>query len=152
MITEAAGFALVAGIGLSQIRAQRAARARAERAAAAERVRAVQSARRAAGRRQWAGLARAGWLPVIATAADPGNPGRVLRLCRDPHGLAGRAGGRVLLAVNGSASPDGTHTTHALPVPAHLGDPLTAAAWTYDDPDDPVRCTPATYAALTRRT
>lgn len=152
MITEVAGFALVAAIGAAQVRAHRAAAARAGRAAHQAHLAALGAAWEAGRRGEWAQVFRGGWLPRIATAPDPGNPGRALTLCRDPHGLATEPGGRVLLAVNATPGPDGTHTVHVLPVPDRFSDPVEAAAWTYDDPTDSVRVTRDTYAQLVRRT
>ncbi len=104
-------------------------------------------------RGQWAPLIGAGWLPRTGrTGGRPGQPGPGHRRAHRP-GRAGRhPGGRVLVAVNATPEPDGSHAVHVLPVPDHIRDPLTAAAWGYDDPAHPVRVTPATYAALTRRT
>lgn len=152
MITEVAGFVLVTVIGAAQIHTRRAAAARAGRAAHHAHLNAVGAARAAGRRGEWAQVCRGGWLPRIAVALDPGNPGRSLVLCGDPHGVAGPPGARVLLAVNGTPGPDGSRTVHALPVPAHMSDPVAAAAWTYDDPDHPVRVTRAVYAQLVRRT
>lgn len=76
---------------------------------------------------------------------DPGNPGHTLRLADDPHRAITR--GRVLLATNPANSE-----LLALPVHPTSTDPLAAAAWTYDDPDSPVRVDAATYARLARRT
>lgn len=88
---------------------------------------------------------------VSAVVADPGNPGQVMALFTDgPRPV--RGWGRVLVAVNGTPEPDGARRLVAVPVPAHLADPLAAAAWTYDDPGHPIRCTPGVYALLTRRT
>lgn len=63
-------------------------------------------------------------LTHVAEAADPGNPGHVLRLCDGPFG-------RILLAVNGSAERDGTRRWYGLRVPPWLDDPVEAAAWAY---------------------
>jgi hypothetical protein len=83
---------------------------------------------------------------VSRVAGDPGNPGGVLAL------FASRDGGLALVAVDGTPGPDGIRALVAVPVPARFTDPLAAAAWTYDDPGHPVRCTPGVYALLTRRT
>jgi hypothetical protein len=102
---------------------------------------------------RWEPLIRGGWLHKISTSApDPGNPGQVIAVFTDPHGLAGQPGGRVLIAADGTPDADGHRRLHAVPVPPDIRDPLEAAAWTYDDPTHPVRCTPAVYAALARRT
>lgn len=114
---------------------------------------AVQRATDLAAAGRWEPLITTGWLPPITPPVpDPGNPGQELRLVVDPHGLTASPGGFVLIAANGHPNPDGHRDLHALPVPSLLRDPIAAAAWTYDDPDHPVRCTRATYAALTRRT
>ena len=83
---------------------------------------------------------------VTGVVDDPGNPAGALALAQH------RIGGRVLLAVNATPEPDGSHRLVTVPVPTHLRDPLSAAAWTYDDETHPVRCTPLMYAHLTRRT
>ena len=83
---------------------------------------------------------------VSPVVDDPGNPAGALALCRH------RMGGRSLLAVNGTPDPDGTHRLVSIRVPTRLRDPLSAVAWTYDDETHPVRCTPALYARLSRRT
>lgn len=102
---------------------------------------------------RWGPLIAGGWLHKVSTIApDPGNPGQVFAVFTDPHGLAGHPGGRVLIAADGTPDTDGHRRLHAVPVPPDLADPLEAAAWTYDDPTHPVRCTPAVYAALARRT
>jgi hypothetical protein len=54
--------------------------------------------------------------------------------------------------VNATPDPDGMHELVSLRVPRRFTDPLTAVAWTYDDETHPVRCTPALYARLSRRT
>jgi hypothetical protein len=83
---------------------------------------------------------------ITPVVDDPGNPGQVMALCRH------RFGGRFLVAANGTPEPDGTHRLISVHVPEHLRDPLSAAAWTYDDESHPVRCTPTFYAHLARRT
>jgi hypothetical protein len=83
---------------------------------------------------------------VSGVVVDPGNPGQVMTLAQH------RIGGLVLVAANGTPEPDGAHRLISVPVPTELRDPLSAAAWTYDDPTHPVRCTPLMYAHLTRRT
>jgi hypothetical protein len=83
---------------------------------------------------------------ITPVVVDPGNPGQVMALAQH------RTWGRVLVAANGTPEPDGTHRLITVPVPTELADPLSAAAWTYDDPTHPVRCTAAYYALLTRRT
>jgi hypothetical protein len=85
----------------------------------------------------WAALARS------ADRADPGNPGSDLRLYDVPADVWGSPA-RVLLAVNGSAEPDGRRRQYALSVPA-IDDPVAAAAWTYGLTKDQ-------YARLVRRT
>jgi hypothetical protein len=83
---------------------------------------------------------------VSPVVADPGNPAGVLAL------FASRDGALALVGVNATPGPDGTRPLVAIPVPSGFTDPLAAAAWTYDDPGHPVRCTPGVYALLTRRT
>lgn len=86
----------------------------------------------------------AGLTPAGPPVPDPGNPGRLLRLFDVPVRLDDR-GVRVLVCENGSRDRDGTRRTFGLTVPVTLGDPIAAAAWTYD-------VAPAAYAALARRT
>lgn len=83
---------------------------------------------------------------VSPVRGDPGHPGQVIAL------FVSRDGAVALVAVNATPGPDGVRRLVAVPVPSHLTDPLAAAAWTYDDPGHPVRCTPGVYALLTRRT
>lgn len=80
--------------------------------------------------------------PAAPAVPDPGNPGAVLRLAIDVYGAVTEPRGLLLLVQN---PPDGLHTPLALPVPPGVGDPVTAAAWTYDVPRD-------TYLQLARRT
>ncbi len=97
-------------------------------------------------------IERLGWdtyvdeagLHLLATAPDPGNPGSHLRLYHVPRHVWG-APGRVLLAVNGSAEPDGGRRRYGLSVPAGIDDPVAAAGWSYG-------LTGAQYARLARRT
>ncbi|MBI4941141.1 MAG: hypothetical protein HY830_10375 [Actinobacteria bacterium] len=65
---------------------------------------------------------------AVGTAADPGNPGRVLRLFH-VTGPTARLG--VLLCTD-PAGADGAGRTVALGVPVRFEDPVAAAAWTYD--------------------
>ncbi|WP_285496901.1 DUF6745 domain-containing protein [Actinomadura sp. NBRC 104425] len=96
-------------------------------------------------------IERIGWdayieqagLRLVAEAADPGNPGCVLRLYDVPWGSGGT--GRVLLAVNGSVDRDGHRRRYGLSVPAGFDDPVAAAGWSYG-------LTRAQYAQLARRT
>jgi hypothetical protein len=83
---------------------------------------------------------------VSPVVDDPGNPAGALALFNH------RMGGRSLIAANATPLPDGTHELVSLRVPRKFTDPLTAVAWTYDDETHPVRCTPALYARLSRRT
>jgi hypothetical protein len=114
---------------------------------------------------EWERLARAGWhralgsggLVVVAgPVPDPGNPGHTLTLAEHSGGALGPT--RVLLATNPAAptAPTGpagaVGGVVALAVPAHVGDPVQAVAWTYDDPTHPLRTTAGTIHALTRRT
>jgi len=82
--------------------------------------------------------AEAGLVPVTAgqgrdvTAAcvpDPGNPGQHLVLYDVPERLwGGRI--RLLLCTNGTPERDGSRRRYGLTVPAHISDPVEAAAWT----------------------
>lgn len=82
---------------------------------------------------------------VSRVSGDPGNPGGVLAL------FASRDGALCLVGVDGTPGPDGVRALACVPVPSGFTDPLAAAAWTYDDPGHPVRCTPGVYALLARR-
>ncbi|MGX9887649.1 DUF6745 domain-containing protein [Streptomyces sp. NPDC002276] len=88
-------------------------------------------------------IAQAG-LRRIAAADDPGNPGSALHLYDVPRELWRRPA-RLLLVVNGSVEPDGTHRRYGLSVPAHFDDPVAAAGWTYGLSGEH-------YARLVRRT
>lgn len=83
-------------------------------------------------------IAEAGLVPVTAghgtdlTAAcvpDPGNPGQHLVLYDVPERLWGSRI-RLLMCTNGTPEPDGTRRRYGLKVPAHISDPVEAAAWT----------------------
>lgn len=97
-------------------------------------------------------IERIGWdtyiaqarLRHIATSGDPGNPGSALHLYDVPRELWSRPA-RLLLVVNGSVEPDGTHRRYGLSVPAHFDDPVAAAGWTYGLSGEH-------YARLARRT
>jgi hypothetical protein len=88
-------------------------------------------------------IAQAG-LRRVATADDPGNPGSALHLHDVPRELWTRPA-RLLLVVNGSVEPDGTHRRYGLSVPAYFDDPVAAAGWTYGLSGEH-------YASLARRT
>ncbi|MFJ9630461.1 DUF6745 domain-containing protein [Streptomyces sp. NPDC101175] len=88
-------------------------------------------------------IAEAG-LRHLATAGDPGNPGSELHLYDVPPGVWRRPA-RLLLVVNGSVEPDGSHRRYGLSVPAHFDDPVAAAGWTYGLSGEH-------YARLVRRT
>ncbi|MBT2206491.1 MULTISPECIES: DUF6745 domain-containing protein [Actinomadura] len=87
----------------------------------------------------WASYIDQAGLRLVASAADPGNPGSELRL----YDL--RRETRVLLAVNGSVERDGRRRRYGLTVPGSLDDPIAAAAWTYG-------LSAAEYSLLARRT
>jgi hypothetical protein len=89
------------------------------------------------------GLVVAG-LQLVAAAPDPGNPGAKLCLYDLPRQVWGTRS-RVLLVVNGSVEPDGTHRRYGLSVPAVIDDPVAAAGWSYG-------LTGPQYAQLARRT
>ena len=95
-------------------------------------------------------LLASGALRQVSTyVPDPGNPGQVLVLAEDPTGSLGAV--RVLIAVNGTPNPNGTHNVHALVVPRHFADPVAAAAWSYNDPSHPLPTTAAAYTAMAVR-
>jgi hypothetical protein len=79
-----------------------------------------------------------------AVAPDPGNPGQDLFLYDVPAELWGSRI-KVLLCTNGSAERDGTRRRYGLTVPAHIEDPVEAAAWT-------AGLTKDEYARMQRRT
>ncbi|GAA4878301.1 DUF6745 domain-containing protein [Kitasatospora terrestris] len=97
-------------------------------------------------------IERLGWdayiglagLRLLAEAPDPGNPGFRLRLYDLPREAA-PVPARLLLAVNGSAEPDGRRRRYGLAVPPHFDDALAAAGWSYG-------LSGAQYATLVRRT
>ena len=83
-------------------------------------------------------IAEAGLVPVTAghgkdvTAAcvpDPGNPGQHLVLYDVPERLWGSRI-RLLMCTNGTPERDGSRRRYGLTVPAHISDPVEAAAWT----------------------
>ncbi|MFF8957883.1 DUF6745 domain-containing protein [Streptomyces sp. NPDC014894] len=92
----------------------------------------------------WEAYVEQAGLPLVAAAPDPGNPGCELRLYHLPQQIWGRAA-RLLLAVDGSAGPDGGRRAYGLSVPADIDDPVSAAGWTYGLSGDQ-------YAGLARRT
>ena len=82
-------------------------------------------------------IAEAGLVPVTAghgkdlTAArvpDPGNPGQHLVLYDVPERLWGSRI-RLLMCTNGTPERDGSRRRYGLTVPAHISDPVEAAAW-----------------------
>ncbi|HEV2376511.1 MAG TPA: hypothetical protein VGS19_30600 [Streptosporangiaceae bacterium] len=98
-------------------------------------------------------IAQAGLAPVTAgdskslAAAhvpDPGNPGQHLVLYDVPERLWGSRI-RLLMCTNGTPERDGTRRRYALAVPAHISDPVEAAAWTAGLRKDQ-------YAQMVRRT
>jgi hypothetical protein len=83
-------------------------------------------------------IAEAGLVPVTGghgndlTAAcvpDPGNPGQHLVLYDVPERLWGSRI-RLLMCTNGTPERDGSRRRYGLTVPAHISDPVEAAAWT----------------------
>jgi hypothetical protein len=98
-------------------------------------------------------IAEAGLVPVTAghgenvAAAhvpDPGNPGQHLVLYDVPERLWGSRI-RLLMCTNGTPERDGTRRRYGLKVPAHISDPVEAAAWTAGLGKDE-------YARMVRRT
>lgn len=88
-------------------------------------------------------VAQAG-LRHLASAPDPGNRDASLHLYEAPPQTSGLSA-RLLLVVNGSVEPDGTHRRYGLGVPAYLDDPIAAAGWCYG-------LSGAMYRLLARRT
>ncbi|MEO6793835.1 MAG: DUF6745 domain-containing protein [Mycobacterium sp.] len=84
-------------------------------------------------------IERTGWDRFIATAgfreldraADPANPGQLLRLYDLPNRLLGGAA-HVLVATNATRERDGSRRSFGLTVPVDCRSALTAAAWTFD--------------------
>ena len=70
---------------------------------------------------------------VGCTVPDPGNCGQTLALYDVPEAIYDEPV-RVLLVTNGSVERDGTRRRFGLTVPAHIADPVEAAAWTFDFP------------------
>jgi hypothetical protein len=98
-------------------------------------------------------IAEAGLVPVTAGhsknlaaahVADPGNPGQHLVLYDVPERLWGSRI-RLLMCTNGTPERDGTRRRYGLKVPAHVSDPVEAAAWTAGLGKDE-------YARMVRRT
>ena len=98
-------------------------------------------------------IAEAGLVPVTAGESknlaaahvpDPGNPGQHLVLYDVPERLWGDRV-RLLMCTNGSSERDGTRRRYGLKVPAHISDPVEAAAWTAGLGKDE-------YARMVRRT
>lgn len=89
----------------------------------------------------------AGFKTVGESVPDPGNPGQELTLYDLPDEMrdmyAERA--RILVCSNASQDRDGTRRRFGLPVPIRFGDPIAAAAATFD-------LSPAEYVALQRAT
>jgi hypothetical protein len=84
-------------------------------------------------------IERRGWDRFVTDAGlrqigdsvdDPGNPGCRLALFDVPAQIYGEPV-NVLLATNGSVERDGTRRRYGLTTPAHIREPLAAAAWTY---------------------
>jgi hypothetical protein len=82
--------------------------------------------------------------PAAAHVPDPGNPGQHLVLYDVPERLWGSRI-RLLMCTNGSSERDGTRRRYGLKVPAHISDPVEAAAWTAGLGKDE-------YARMVRRT
>ena len=81
---------------------------------------------------------------AAARVPDPGNPGHHLVLYEVPERLWGRRI-RLLMCTNGTPERDGTRRRYGLTVPAHVSDPVEAAAWTAGLSKDE-------YARMVRRT
>jgi hypothetical protein len=83
-------------------------------------------------------IAEAGLVPVTAghgkdlmaaCVPDPGNPGQHLVLYDVPERLWGSRI-RLLMCTNGTPERDGSRRRYGQTVPAHISDPVEAAAWT----------------------
>ena len=83
-------------------------------------------------------------LKLVDDAADPANPGQVLRLYTVPRRLLDQRL-RILLCTNATRGRDGTRRTYGLTVPGDCGTALEAAAWTFGVPQHQ-------YAQLARAT
>jgi hypothetical protein len=81
---------------------------------------------------------------AAAYVPDPGNPGQHLVLYDIPERLWGSRI-RLLMCTNGTPERDGTRRRYGLTVPAHISDPVEAAAWTAGLGKDE-------YARMVRRT
>lgn len=68
---------------------------------------------------------------VGKTVDDPGNPGHKLSLYDLPEQIYSEPV-RVLLCDNATPERDGTRRRFGLTIPAHINDPLSAAAWTFN--------------------
>jgi len=105
----------------------------------------------------WARFTREAGLELVGAADDPGNfirdrddRGRFTRVPAklELYDVPERLWGsriRLLQCTNGSAERDGKRRQYGITVPAHINDPLEAAAWTVGE-------TAAEYAQTIRRT
>jgi hypothetical protein len=93
----------------------------------------------------WDAYIRDAGMTLVASCADPGNPGADLCLYDDMPDKGWGAPGRVLVVTNGTPEPDGHRRRYGINVPGNLDDPVDAAAWTYG-------LTGELYATLARRT
>lgn len=93
----------------------------------------VEERRCAIERMGWGTFVQESGMELVASAPDPGNPGRTLELYDLPDDLENiyRSEARILLCTNGSPEPDGSFHRFGLPVPAEHSDPLEAAADMY---------------------
>lgn len=97
-------------------------------------------------------IERMGWnrfaidagLKLVDEAADPANPGQVLRLYTVPRRLLDQRL-QILVCTNATGEPDGARRSYGLTVPPDCRSALAAAAWTFDVPE-------SRYAQLARAT
>jgi hypothetical protein len=79
----------------------------------------------------WDRFAAAAALMQLDRAADPANPGQLLRLYDVPGRLLDSAA-RVLVCTNATRERDGSRRSFGLTVPVDCRSALAAAAWTFD--------------------
>jgi len=83
----------------------------------------------------WENMVDAMSLTPVATSPDPGNPGQSIDLYDLPSQVYEEPV-RLIVVANGTVESDGRRRKFGLTTPAHISDPIAAAAWTVDVPAD----------------